>query len=99
MTNSNLWGDMVKTLIINGSPRINGDTASLLDVVKENIEGGYRVRIGNRWYADKKKLEKWLENNTVRKRCLCCKWTTQVFLWTEQGIQHIETVERIKVLW
>ena len=27
-----LWGNMVKTLIINGSPRINGDTASLLDV-------------------------------------------------------------------
>lgn len=34
---------MIKTLIINGSPRINGDTASLLDVVKENIEGEYRV--------------------------------------------------------
>ena len=34
---------MLKTLIINGSPRINGDTASLLDVVKENIEGEYKV--------------------------------------------------------
>ena len=34
---------MMKTLIINGSPRINGDTASLLDVVKENIEGEYKV--------------------------------------------------------
>lgn len=39
-----IWrGNMIKTLIINGSPRINGDTASLLDVVKENIEGEYRV--------------------------------------------------------
>ena len=34
---------MLKTLIINGSPRINGDTASLLDVLKENIDGEYRV--------------------------------------------------------
>ncbi len=34
---------MMKTLIINGSPRINGDTASMLDIVKENIEGEYRV--------------------------------------------------------
>ena len=33
----------MKTLIINGSPRINGDTASLLDVIKEKIEGEYRV--------------------------------------------------------
>ena len=33
----------MKTLIINGSPRMNGDTASLLDVVKENIEGEYKV--------------------------------------------------------
>ncbi len=34
---------------------------------REMIRGhnGFGVRIGNRWYADKKKLEKWLENNTV----------------------------------
>ena len=34
---------MLKTLIINGSPRIKGDTESLLDVVEEKIEGEYRV--------------------------------------------------------
>ncbi len=34
---------MLKTLIINGSPRINGDTANLLDIIKENIDGEYRV--------------------------------------------------------
>ncbi len=34
---------MMKTLIINGSPRINGDTASLINVIKENIEGEYRI--------------------------------------------------------
>lgn len=34
---------------------------------REIIRGhnGFGVRIGNRWYADKKKLEKWLESNTV----------------------------------
>lgn len=34
---------------------------------REIIRGhnGFGVRIGNRWYVDKKKLEKWLENNTV----------------------------------
>ena len=33
----------MKTLIINGSPRINGDTASLLNIIKENIDGEYRI--------------------------------------------------------
>ncbi len=33
----------MKTLIFNGSPRINGDTESLLKVVKENIVGEYKV--------------------------------------------------------
>ena len=33
----------MKTLIINGSPRINGDTESLLKVFKENVEGEYKV--------------------------------------------------------
>ena len=34
---------------------------------REMIRGhnGFGVRIGNRWYPDKKKLEKWLENNTI----------------------------------
>ena len=33
----------MKTLIINGSPRINGDTASLIKVIKGNIAGEYRI--------------------------------------------------------
>lgn len=33
----------MKTLIINGSPRINGNTASLLDIIKENIVGEYKI--------------------------------------------------------
>ena len=33
----------MKTLIFNGSPRINGDTESLLKIVKENIAGEYKV--------------------------------------------------------
>ena len=33
----------MKTLIFNGSPRINGDTESLLKIVKENIVGEYKV--------------------------------------------------------
>ena len=33
----------MKTLIINGSPRINGDTASLLEIIKANIDGEYRI--------------------------------------------------------
>ena len=36
-------GNRMKTLIINGSPRINGDTASLIKVIKENIAGEYRI--------------------------------------------------------
>ncbi|MDR0861847.1 MAG: flavodoxin family protein [Oscillospiraceae bacterium] len=30
----------MKTLIINGSPRLNGDTAALLDVLRRNLAGG-----------------------------------------------------------
>lgn len=33
----------MKTLIFNGSPRINGDTENLLKIVKENIVGEYKV--------------------------------------------------------
>lgn len=33
----------MKTLIINGSPRVNGDTASLLDIIRKNIAGECRV--------------------------------------------------------
>lgn len=33
----------MKTLIFNGSPRINGDTASLLKVVRDSIAGEYKV--------------------------------------------------------
>ena len=33
----------MKTLIMNGSPRINGNTASLLEIIKENIDGEYRI--------------------------------------------------------
>ncbi|MDE6615366.1 MAG: flavodoxin family protein [Lachnospiraceae bacterium] len=33
----------METLIINGSPRINGDTWSLFNIVKENIAGGCKV--------------------------------------------------------
>lgn len=36
-------GNRMKTLIINGSPRINGDTASLIKVIKKNIAGEYRI--------------------------------------------------------
>ena len=32
---------------------------------REHLRGynGFGVRIGNRWYANKKKLDKWLEEN------------------------------------
>lgn len=33
----------MKTLIFNGSPRINGDTDILLKIVKENIVGEYKI--------------------------------------------------------
>ena len=33
----------MKTLIINGSPRINGDTVSLINILKENVHGEYRI--------------------------------------------------------
>ena len=33
----------MKTLIFNGSPRINGDTDSLLKIIRENIVGDYKV--------------------------------------------------------
>ncbi|MBE5949042.1 MAG: flavodoxin family protein [Lachnospiraceae bacterium] len=33
----------MKTLILNGSPRENGNTASLIDIIKEKIDGEYRV--------------------------------------------------------
>lgn len=33
----------MKTLIINGSPRVNGDTASLIRIVTEGISGEYKI--------------------------------------------------------
>lgn len=33
----------MKTLIINGSPRVNGDTNSLINIVKERIAGEYKI--------------------------------------------------------
>ncbi len=52
----------MKTLIINGSPRVNGDTNSLINIVKERIgefweikalsageEGPQRKVIANTW--------------------------------------------------
>ena len=33
----------MKTLIINGSPRVNGDTVRLTNIVKEHIEGEYKI--------------------------------------------------------
>lgn len=33
----------MKTLIFNGSPRVNGDTAQLLDIITEKLTGEYRI--------------------------------------------------------
>lgn len=33
----------MKTLILNGSPRINGDTASLINIISQNIMGEYKI--------------------------------------------------------
>lgn len=33
----------MKTLILNGSPRVNGDTESLIQVVTQNIVGEYKI--------------------------------------------------------
>lgn len=33
----------MKTLIINGSPRINGDTVSLINIIKDNLAGEVKV--------------------------------------------------------
>ncbi len=33
----------MKTLILNGSPRINGDTVSLIKKITERIAGEYRI--------------------------------------------------------
>lgn len=34
---------IMKTLILNGSPRKNGDTASLIEKITEKIVGEYRI--------------------------------------------------------
>ena len=34
---------IMKTLILNGSPRINGDTSSLINKITEKITGEYRI--------------------------------------------------------
>lgn len=33
----------MKTLILNGSPRVNGDTASLVELITKNINGEYKI--------------------------------------------------------
>ena len=33
----------MKTLIINGSPRKNGDTVSLINVLTEHLTGEYKI--------------------------------------------------------
>ncbi|MBQ7956307.1 MAG: flavodoxin family protein [Lachnospiraceae bacterium] len=33
----------MKTLIFNGSPRVNGDTESLIKIITENINGDYKI--------------------------------------------------------
>ena len=33
----------MKTLIINGSPRVSGDTVSLINRLSENLSGEYRI--------------------------------------------------------
>lgn len=33
----------MKTLILNGSPRVNGDTASLIGLITNNISGEYKI--------------------------------------------------------
>ncbi len=35
--------DMKKTLILNGSPRVKGDTVSLIDVIIKNLDGEYKI--------------------------------------------------------
>ncbi len=34
---------MKKTLILNGSPRVKGDTVSLIDVMTKNLDGEYKI--------------------------------------------------------
>ncbi|MBQ8884412.1 MAG: flavodoxin family protein, partial [Oscillospiraceae bacterium] len=34
---------MKKTLIFNGSPRSNGDTASLLKILTKNLDGEFKI--------------------------------------------------------
>ncbi len=43
--NFDLFGvrNIMKTLIFNGSPRKNGDTVSLLNVLKEQLSGEYKI--------------------------------------------------------
>lgn len=34
---------MKKTLIFNGSPRVKGDTVSLIDIITKNLDGEYKI--------------------------------------------------------
>ena len=34
---------IMKTMILNGSPRKSGDTASLISIITQNIDGNYRI--------------------------------------------------------
>lgn len=34
---------MKKTLILNGSPRVKGDTVSLIDIITKNLDGEYKI--------------------------------------------------------
>ncbi len=36
-------GDNMKTLIFNGSPRVNGDTVSLIDRIRKDLIGEYKI--------------------------------------------------------
>ena len=38
-----LLGDIMKTLILNGSPRKNGDTVSLINKLTEQLRGEYKI--------------------------------------------------------
>ncbi len=35
--------DMKKTLILNGSPRVKGDTVNLIDVITKKLDGEYKI--------------------------------------------------------
>lgn len=56
--NSSLVGDVMKTLILNGSPRKQGDTATLISLAKKDLQGDvmeietYICNISDREYVE-----------------------------------------------